>query len=136
MVQNWGHVICDRVRDYTLQNGGGTFNTRGQIIAPSYGFAVSLDDERGVTVPVEDFTSTTVQVFALNNQPYINECNDFSNPTSIGVKCIGTWVDDGQVYLDVSTVVLTRDVEMMLNIARLNNQKSIYDFATKKVIWT
>jgi hypothetical protein len=133
MMFRWGHTICRKVREYTLHHNGGTFNTLGEAIAPSYGFAFSVDEDRDVEIPIEEFTDTTIQLYVMKNAPYITDYNRSRWPKE-ATKLIGTWVHDGKVSLSVVMVLITHDVQRVFDLAREHNQEAVYDFATKKVI--
>lgn len=45
-------------------------------------------------------------------------------------RCVGLWLDNGTLYLDLSVNLLKKDHALM--IAKLNHQKAIYNWATKE----
>lgn len=126
-----GYAAAKNVRDYTRQHGGGTFTISGLPVNPKHGFALSLNPERTKIIPEDAFTPTTVELFFTNNQPY---CIDHNQSDREGFKFIGTWVHEGYVHMDVSTVLVTKDIEKVMRLAREHNQLAVYDFATKKTL--
>lgn len=129
-----GRAACAKIYHDTMKQGGGSFSTRGYNIDVPDGYALSLDDERGIEMPVADFTPTAIEVFAMNNLPYIMRYNDQHNTNDF--KVIGTWINGGKAYLDVATIIRGEEVEIVMNLARQHNQKAIYDFAAGKDIFT
>jgi hypothetical protein len=104
-----------------MLNGGSTVNLKSDTF-PTKGFAVSLKGhERKVnaeTMVYEDILS------------YVNyEADMLYRP---GV-CLGGWIDQGTLYLDLSMVV---DCYLVAEkIARQNNQLAIYNLETNETIY-
>lgn len=123
----------------TAENGGGTFDPRtGPEVPKAYGgtatgWASSILDV--ATVPVEQWaavnpaTGVTFGAEAMHRVALDFQDLIAANPD---VR-IGTWVNDGQVYVDLSQHTLngkamTRDQALLLGAAR--NQLAVMDFAT------
>src|SRR5688572_15077982 len=121
----------DKIVLHTLEHGGGTFLLPNMYPIHPHAkvWCLSLDDNRGIVVPIDDFHVTAVAVWLLNgNQDYINQWN--SRHTNYGsIKCVGTWVDEGNVYIDVTTVIAKDDMSLdaALELGRANNQRAIWD---------
>lgn len=128
----FGHITAKRAHMLTLMNGGGTFTRSGISIKPKYGFSLSLNPERTVIVPVEQFSPTNLTVFSMINQPLIDGYNELY--PRVGTKMYGTWVHEGNVHIDIVTVIADRNLERAMHLARENNQIAIYDFATGNVL--
>jgi hypothetical protein len=77
-------------------------------------------------------------MWCLNgNEAYINMWN--KRDTLRGsLKAVGTWVDSGDVYLDVATVIPKDQVtlDIVLELARVNRQRAIWDHELKVAIET
>lgn len=115
---------------HTLANNGGTFSPNDLDALPDGWpvFVLSLDDDRGVEMPLADFTITALTLFVQKNLDYINKHNMLDGATEAH-KEIGTWVHDGHVYLDVVTLLpqfeySRADVDV---IARKHQQRAYFD---------
>lgn len=97
----------------------------------------------------KDFTGATLDknglvTFEDGYQVSIEDCATFKHmPVKLIVKCIqalikdlakynyiGLWLDNGTLYVDRSIHTYTR--ECALDIAKLTNQKAIYNWSTKE----
>ena len=122
----FGDNACRNIRDYTLANGGGTFGYMfGAPLVLEAGYVVSTDEDRGIVVPVEDFTATVVSVFVMNNLPYVIDC--IYGDGEYRMKRFGTWVADGYVHLDVVELVNDREDALLKGMA--HGQLAIWDNA-------
>jgi hypothetical protein len=97
---------------HTLNNGGGTFNAALQPINFSDGYMVAMT---GVEIPVAGFNEESIQAF-------LGTAN-LSSPGAL----LGTWVNDGTVYLDITMhfTGLSRAMQTGLDF----EQQAIYDCA-------
>lgn len=98
------------VVEQTLDNGGGTFTPEGEGIERDWGYFVG-----GIVSPwvvqaawFENHGETFVENFVANHRHYFNEDDVY----------LGTWVDSGSVYLDVSEWVATPGMARQLAEAR------------------
>lgn len=86
-----------------------TMNSVGRVIHPTSGFAVAYQEapltEKGL-------------VGALQLNPELN---------------LGFWTDNGIQYTDLVKII--QDRELAIKKGKETNQLSIYDFATKELIW-
>lgn len=107
------YQIAQDVLDLTLADGGGTFHNDGTPIdtRERVGYALSINEELGRVIPIRDITQTDVSIYF----------HDMAREN----KYIGTWVFDGNVYLDVVTIV--PELELALEIAAAHDQLAIYD---------
>ena len=97
----------------------------------------------------KDFTGATLDAsgpvsFNDGFQVSIEDCATFKHmPVKLIVKCIqallkdlspnryiGLWLDNGTLYVDRSVNMYTK--ECALEIAKLTNQKAIYNWSTKE----
>lgn len=129
-----GHVNAKKMFEYTMQHGGGTFAPLGSPINPSFGFAISLDPDRTEVVPMIEFSPSRCEKYAMNNLAYVNEYNSEHAVPAMGLKMFGTWVHEGNVHLDVSTVIVTKDINKIMAMAADADQICVYDFATSKAV--
>lgn len=104
-----------------LRNGGASYNITTGEYNPTNGYFVSLPNFEQ-KIPLADFTQQTVKDFINDNS--IELANEFS--------FVGSWVDNGIVYLDVSRQF--NDKRFALNLAVNSNQLAIYDAFNSVVI--
>jgi hypothetical protein len=106
------------VKKYTLWNGGGTFDNFGNTRMLTKGYAVSCNPELTRVLDMDDFTPTQIAIY-------------FHDMARAG-KCIGTWVNDKVVHLDVITIV--EDREEALSLAREHCELAVFDFGNMRDI--
>lgn len=123
----------------TAENGGGTFDPRrGSVTPKAFG-----GEERGWASSVLDVEKVPAELWAAVNPVTGNTYGaealhrialDFSDLISQNVDVqVGTWINDGQVYVDLSqhTIngrAMSRDEALLLGAAR--NQQAVMDFNT------
>jgi len=103
----------------TIDNNGATLGINGQRL--TNGFLVSIE-KFGEVIPLHKVGSETVPNYVVKNQTELSKENHF----------LGSWVNNGNVYLDVT--MLTTDKRKAIEIAYKNNQLAIYDNTNKVVI--
>ena len=99
------------------------------------GFSVDVDTMRvinppsGVVVSVTNFSGTLEDLPVLWSRAVKTAC-------SLGVshKIVGVWHDGNKCYVDAG--VLVNSIETALVLARVFNQKAVYDFTNKTVVNT
>jgi hypothetical protein len=118
------HLIAE-----TLANGGGSFFPMylDSLITEHGGYMVSINPGRGIVLPLDEFSPSRVSVWIANNRTYIDNANYNGTVLGHGFKLFGTWVNDGMVHLDVTTLV--NDLDSALRLGREHNQLAIYDLA-------
>lgn len=99
------------VLDWTLSNGGGTFDHRGYVAHLKEGYVLSINPEWTRVLPVDDVTPTQVTMYFHD---YVQDENTY----------IGTWVNDGQIHFDVVTVV--KDFDEAVTLAADHGQDAIW----------
>lgn len=98
------------LKDFILQNGGATVNSKGEAVTLKSGYQVSHKDVGRITVA--DFTEKMAQdMVAL-----IDKRGEYA----------GFWVDGGFVYADLSRRVGTKKDAMALG--KKLNQLAIWDW--------
>lgn len=113
--------IARMIATLTEANGGATWNLVEGDLAGRPFFAVSVFPERAVIVADRPSVELAVEIedFIRANRPTLVEDPQLS---------IGTWVNEGQVHLDLSITVSDR--ETALAIGQRHNQQAIFDLAT------
>lgn len=114
--------ITQTIYDSVLQNAGITINLNGQ--QPESGYAFSPFKETEVVVPLESFSPEGVASYLTAYEAQLRQPNNY----------FGAWVDNGQVYLDVSQVIQDRDEA--IRRARAADQLGIFDLNTGQTIDT
>ena len=104
----------------TLQ-GGASFNLTTGIYNPNNGYFVSLpNNERQFSLT--DFTQDNLSEFIRDNVALLCKDNNF----------LGSWVENGIVYLDVSEQI--SDKRRAIEVGMLRNQLAIFDANSSQVI--
>lgn len=103
--------------DITMRNGGGTFTRSLEDANLKKGFMVSLPDHEQVVSLKEAHTISITDMVTI-----AKDLNAY----------IGTWLDDGKIYIDLSVNI--NNIEDAKRIGRENNQLAIYDVYNKMVI--
>lgn len=101
-----------------IKNGGATLNSRGHRVDYASGFQVSLKD---------------LHIIDLKN---IDKILEVINSELAKIKkgsCLGLWVDDGKMYIDLSFNI--KQFKKAVEIGKQKNQISVFDWSTKKCIY-
>ena len=111
-----------------LNNGGASYNLLNGQLNPTDGFMVSIADHETI------LKQNWIPQLQYHIASYIKEkahilCGGLTNQRYF----IGAWVDNDELYLDVSTKVTTR--EEAERIARDNGQKAYYDNGKQETIY-
>ena len=99
----------------TKLNGGATYSPSKKKYMSS-GYAVATEGNE-VVVPLASFNAVTVALYWLRHRRQLR-----------GDNCLGTWVNDGKVYLDISEVKADRLEAIRLGYER--RQLAIFDLGT------
>jgi GNAT superfamily N-acetyltransferase len=113
------------VAEHNGEWGGASFNPHtGRFVVggSDTGHAVGLVKDTAITVPVEEFTPQHIEQVIRAYQDV------YQHPNTI----VGTWVEDGKVYIDPSEIVPTLDDALIRGAAR--RQLSTYDVAGDDVV--
>ena len=109
-------MLYEMVED-TLANGGLTIKPfTGE--KPASGYMVALQGYE-LQVPVSEFFTGVVADYIGEHAQKL-----MSNP----VLCLGTWVNEGTVYLDLSENIASR--EKALELGKERNQLAIFNLET------
>jgi hypothetical protein len=111
----------------TIENGGATMNVATGDV-PTSGYVVSMEAHTktfqlfGNEVVKEILISGAVQLYARENDDVL----------SLPGMYLGSWIDDGVLYLDISNVY--ENEHDALRVAVANNQLAYYDLNNAKTI--
>jgi len=105
----------------TDENNGATFNLNTGELNPTKGYFVALKRQE-LKVKYNNPINEIVQKYVLKNSIDLSDNNTF----------VGSWIEDGLLYLDV--VVMLEDKEEAIKLGQQNEQLAIYDASTKQVI--
>ena len=111
-----------------MNNGGGSYNLLNGQLNPTDGFMVSIADHETI------LKNNWIPQLQYHIASYIKEkahilCGGLTNQRYF----IGAWVENDELYLDVSTKVTTR--EEAERIAKDNGQKAYYDNGKQETIY-
>ena len=101
-----------------IKKGGATLNYKGRQVSYATGYQVSLKD-----LYIFDLKDIDAILKAINEQLDKLSLNGH----------LGLWVDEGKMYIDLSFNISRFD--RAITIGKLNNQLSIFDWASKKCIF-
>lgn len=99
----------------TIHKGGATISLLGTV--PTSGFAVSTRPDLGLCIPLYTFDSQILSNWVSNHAELLGREDLY----------IGTWVDCGWVYVDVTQVFADRSAA--ISAGRAADQLAIYDLA-------
>lgn len=94
----------------TLENGGGTFTVAGEVVHHGLGYHVGGLVPTSI-VPVSGGTAFIAESIARFARQHYREIGHHD-------AYIGAWVKDGNVYIDASQWVATRDEALALGADR------------------
>jgi hypothetical protein len=107
----------------TLEQGGGTFNQDGN--APKTGCMVGLAGQ-GITIPVESFSPASIEEFISNFKTKYSGQAD---------KHLGTWIEDGIVYLDIAKRFPESRKAQAVRLAKETGEKAIFILSTSETLY-
>ena len=110
-----------------LANSGATFSLSGEMVTFDSGYAVSLDG-LGVHTKLEGFSPCNL-VRTVND--LIRKVDGLADPAT---TFVGAWVDNGNIYIDVSIIVRFDKRDEAIRKAVANNQIAIFDYKADKAI--
>ena len=129
----------------TLANGGGSFNatTSNKVSKPKGYWVANTDILPTLIIPVEQLAGLQ----ALSEKNYTDAAIDALDAVcDLALFCdairhcgransfLGTWVDDGKIYVDCSTIIANR--ENALSVAKRRGELAIWSNAEGKAIPT
>ena len=113
------------ILDATLRDGGGTFTPYGQPVKHQTGYMVSVKGEEEVLDLPTTVDATTLVVSRISRK-------SFRIKAGRSGHYLGTWIDQGKLYLDRS--VWVEDRAAALQMGRNNDQLAIWDCAAGAAI--
>lgn len=117
--------ILRQVVRATVEEGGCTYNTHGGRPGPvTHGVACANPEHAQYEriVPLEEFNVAAVQRYLWEHTKRLKE---------EGVH-LGTWLHEGNVYLDLTTVY--RTLPAALQAARRTNQLAVFNLSTMEEV--
>ena len=114
--------ITDEVYQSTIENGGVTINIKGE--KPSQGYVFALEKETEKVIPQNEFSPKHIEEYIKRYKKKLK---------SKGAH-LGTWVDEGNVYLDVSYV--GEPSEKTIKMAEKAGQLAVFDLGTFQTVYT
>ena len=110
----------------TITNGGCTYNVYTDTnLANSPSYAVSMYPECEKIISLSSIVYTNLD--SINLYLYLNK-----ELLRIPTNSLGTWLDDGKVYLDIVRTI--PDKGEALRIAKDNNELAIFDLLNMEEI--
>jgi hypothetical protein len=106
-----------------LEQGGGTFNLNGN--APKTGCMVGLAGQ-GTTIPVESFSPANIEEFICTFKTKYSGQADMH---------LGTWIEDGIVYLDIAKRFPESRKEQAVRLAKKTGEKAIFILSTSETLY-
>lgn len=113
--------LSEKALDITKSDGGVTISKGG--FQPSQGFAFAPQKLTETKIALDQVTPEDIQAFLQKHNKLLSDPNNF----------LGAWVEDGMVWLDVSTVL--DDKEAALKAAEVANQEAIFDLSSFETIF-
>jgi hypothetical protein len=107
----------------TLEQGGGTFNLNGN--APKTGCMVGIAGQ-GTTIPVESFSPENIKEFIGSFKAKYAGRKDMH---------LGTWIEDGIVYLDVAKRFPESRKAQAVRLAKATGEKAIFILSTFETLY-
>lgn len=104
----------------TLENGGTTTSILTGEMNPVSGFMCSLKD--CAIIDIEQFNTSSIEEIIKDNNSLLLQENVY----------LGTWVNEGMVYIDISENITNIKEAIAVGIVR--NQLAIFDCSRKEVI--
>ena len=119
-------VISRIIGDTLSGKGGCTYSLSDgeRIIFGSPFYALSLHKELEEIIPVEELNETHIKMFIIKNSELLWQPN----------VAIGTWVNEEQVYLDVTTLFSKHHTSLEQLRAMSTDQLAAWDMETNEVI--
>ena len=114
--------ITDIAYKSTLQNGGVTISLKGD--QPAVGFVFAPEKDTEMVVPQNEFTPEHINEFVKKNKTKLRRKGAH----------LGTWIDEGNIYLDVSYV--GEPSEATIKIAEKAGQLAVFDLGTFETVYT
>jgi hypothetical protein len=115
--------LASTIHLVTLEQGGGTFNLNGN--APKTGCMVGIAGQ-GTTIPVESFSPANIEEFIGTFKAKYAGRKDIH---------LGTWIEDGIVYLDVAKRFPEQQKDKAVGLAKNTGEKAIFVLSTSETLY-
>lgn len=111
----------EKLIDYTLKNGGVTFNKNLEI----------LENLRGYTISIQKYEyKTTIDNIKEIEENILQKIDIIGNKKNV---VIGLWLDDNILYIDINMIEL--NFTRAMAAGKEQNQLAIFDNVNKKSIY-
>lgn len=118
-------MLIEKIISHVKKHGGLTLDHRNKPFAPRNGYMVSLLGYES-KVSLDDTNAIQERLGR-----YIDIVNDIRQNTALDVK-LGFWIDNGELYIDVSQYV--DDFELAMYLGKARSQLAIFNFNTNTAI--
>ncbi len=109
-------MLFNEILKSTVLNGGASFNVPSETsLVGSSCYAVASYPDRELILDYDKLSIVTVQSYIDNNMDLLKSESNF----------VGTWVNDGKVYFDISKSFI--DLDLAKREAMEKNQLAIFD---------
>lgn len=112
--------LIEKIIETTNKTGGASFNLN--VESPKKGFMVATSGNE-LVIPEKDFTRKTLRNYVKSNLKNINAKN----------VNVGTWKENGLVYLDISINI--QDKKEAIKLGKENNQIAIFDLSNFESVY-
>ncbi len=114
--------ISDVAYRSTIENGGVTINIKGE--QPNQGYVFALEKETEKVISQNEFSPKHIDDYVRTYRKKLRKEGAH----------LGSWVDDGSVYLDVSYV--GEPSEKTIKLAEKAGQLAVFDLGTFETVYT
>jgi len=105
----------DNIIDLTVKNNGGTFNLHNIDISTTTGYVVAIKGFEKI-VAIDNFNKSAISEYIEENLPVFLQYPEAH---------LGTWVHEGNVYLDISKVYQNENIA--ISIAKQQGEIAIFN---------
>ena len=127
-MKNLIQIFCT-IFDTTIEKNGFTFSISQNKFIEGRGFAVAnIKNSERIFENFENIDK--IKFLCILKNFYIENIVNFLDNKNL---CLGGWVDNGRLYLDVSTVLYSK--KEALRIASANGELAIFDLSTFETIY-
>ena len=112
--------LINTIYDETLKNNGASYNLDN--VAPTKGFMVATFGNE-LVINQKDFTKEILKNFIESKLELLQNKN----------YCVGTWMDDGKVYLDISENIKNKNKAIFKG--KINKQIAIFDLSSFESVY-
>jgi hypothetical protein len=119
-------MLIEKIISHVKKHGGLTLDHKNKPFAPKRGYMVSLLGYES-KVSLDDTNAIQERLGR-----YIDIVNDIRQNTALDVK-LGFWIENGELFIDVSQYV--DDFELAMYLGKAREQIAVFSFDKKGVIY-